>query len=111
MRPKVGDANAMTIGIGSRAAPAPMAETIAGRAAEQQQRAQRQQIAADHPRQAGAVGRERLRNRRQADVDDRAIDESQAGREHGGGKHAARVRRCSRRSCGRGSGKRLPTVV
>jgi len=59
-----------------------VAVAVAGSAAHQEQRAERQQVAADDPRQGDGVIRERAPDRRQTDVDDRAVNERQARCEH-----------------------------
>ena len=60
------------------ASPAP---AVAGDAAEQHQRAERQQVGVDQPGDRRAVRTEVVLDRRQADVDHRAVDEGEAGAE------------------------------
>ena len=62
---------------------APLAVAIAERAAEQQQRAQRQQVAVDHPLQRVGLAVQAAADRRQPDVDHRAVHEVEAGRQDG----------------------------
>src|SRR5882724_10470728 len=58
---------------------------IAQRAAEQNQRAQRQQVGIDRPGQFGWAGLKIVREGREGDVDDRPVNESEARSKNGGG--------------------------
>src|SRR5437763_1470031 len=59
------------------------AKEIAGGTADEQKGAQRQQIAIHNPRKAVATRGKTRADRRQPDIDHRAVDESQAGGENG----------------------------
>ena len=61
------------------------------RAAEQQKRAERQQIGVDHPGQFACRRAQAEADRRQPDIDHRAVDEGEAGGEDRGDQHQARV--------------------
>ena len=69
------------------------APTVAGDAAEQDQRAERQQVGVDEPGDRGAARAEIVLDRRQADVDDGAVDEGQARAEDGRRQRAGRMGR------------------
>ncbi len=81
---------------------APPPETVPGRAACQQEGAQRQEIGVHHPLQGAGVGREAAPDGRQADVDDAAIHKGEAGRQDGGRQHQAGMAHA--RSAGAGPG-------
>ena len=70
----------------------PAAEAIAERAAEQQERGERDEVRVDRPLQTRDVGLQVAADRRQRDVDDRAVEERDARAEHGRGDHPARGR-------------------
>ena len=74
----------------SKIAPAPVA--VAERAAEQDQRREREQVAVDRPLEAGDVGVEVASELRQRDVDDRGLEERDRRAEHGGREHPATAR-------------------
>jgi hypothetical protein len=67
----------------------PPAEAVARRAADQDQGAEGQQIGVGHPLDGGGPGAEIALDRRQGDAERRAVDEGQAGAQHGGDEHPA----------------------
>src|SRR5512147_2064585 len=64
---------------------------IASPSTEQDERAERQEIGVDRPRQLGGAGAEIAGERRKRDVDHRAVDEGDARAEDRGGEVRARV--------------------
>jgi hypothetical protein len=64
-----------------------MAEQIAERAAHQNQRREQQSIGFDDPLHVHHGCMKAGLQRRQSNIDDRAVDESHAGTENGGGKY------------------------
>ena len=71
---------------------APPAEAVAQRAADQQQRGEEERIRLDDPLRLGRRGVEFALDRRQRDVDDRAVDERHARAEDRGHQHPAPAR-------------------
>jgi len=74
---------------------------IAGAAADQDQRAQRQEIGVDRPGQSSGAGTEIMPKGRQRHVDDRTVDEGDAGSQNGRSQRGTWMRmnlspRCSR---------------
>ena len=63
------------------------AEAVAKRAAEQDERRERQRVAGDRPLQAGEAGVQVGTERRQRDVDDGGVDTGDTRAEHRGGHH------------------------
>ena len=59
-------------------------EAVAERAAEQDERGERQRVGVDHPLQAGGAGAEVGTDRGQRDRDDRGVEEGHARPQNGG---------------------------
>src|SRR5207249_4182443 len=70
----------------------PAAQQIAERAADEQQRAQREQVCVDGPLQPRHAGMQLASERRKRDVDDGHVEERNAGSEHRRGEDAATLR-------------------
>ena len=69
------------------------AEAVAERAAEEQERGERDEVRVERPLQTGDVGLQVAADRGQRDVHDRAVEERDARPEHGRRDHPARRRR------------------
>ncbi len=78
------------------------AVAVAQRAAQQDQRRQHQQVAVDHPLEAGDRGVEVLPDVGEGDVDDRAVEERHARPGDGGQQHPPALRRVEGQRVGRG---------
>jgi hypothetical protein len=70
---------------------------VSHRAAEQQQRTQRQKIGVDHPLQRARIGVQRIADDRETDIHDRTVDEGEARCEDGCRENEARIFRTAAR--------------
>lgn len=64
---------------------------VTKRAAEQNQRREGQKIGVDEPGETLRTGMKTSVERRQCDIDDRSVDEGEAGAQDGGSKRCSRV--------------------